>query len=157
MDILKTLLIYMSATLAAAVQVTSAPEVTPVPTPAPTIAAIVETVTEVPSAAPVTTAAEEATVTPEPTVSVTPAPVPSITPNKGYRNLAQGAKGTEVRKLQERLIELGYLPEGAADGAYGNQTRNAVRRFQYYNGLTQDGVAGDTTHTYLFENPDAAP
>ena len=147
MDFLKTMLLYMSTTLFLAVQNTSAPVATPVPTPSPTPSAIVETVTVFPDV--------EETVTPSPTVSVTPRPVPTITPNtRAYHNLQQGDRGTEVRRLQERLIELGYLPEGAADGAYGGQTRNAVRRFQYYNGLTQDGIAGRATQTNLFENPD---
>ena len=44
-----------------------------------------------------------------------PAPVPTITPNtRGYHNLTMGMKGKDVRKLQERLIELGYMPEGSA-------------------------------------------
>lgn len=159
MDFLRILLIYMSATLAMGVQNTTVPEVTPEPTPAPTPTAIVETgeVPEVPDVitpAPAGEGGEE--ITPAATEEPTPAPVPAITPNRAYHNLAAGAKGTEVRKLQERLIELGYLPEGAADGAYGNQTRNAVRRFQYYNGLEQDGIAGRTTQTYLYENPDVA-
>ena len=150
MDLLKTLLAYMATTLMVAVESTSTPAVTPVPTPAPTPeTAIVETVTVTPAMA------EESAV---PTVSVPPVPVPTITPNmKGYHNLAQGDRGEDVKKLQERLIELGYLPEGSADGAYGGQTRNAVRRFQYYNGLTVDGIAGRTTQTNLFENPEAAP
>ena len=151
MDFLKTLLAYMGATLVIAVESTSTPSVNPVPTPAPETAApgpaVVETVTAAPSA--------EAT--PAPTVSVTPAPVPTITANvKGYHNLLQGDRGEDVRRLQERLIELGYLPEGSADGAYGAKTRNAVRLFQYYNGLTVDGIAGRMTQTNLFENPDAA-
>ena len=151
MDFLKTLLAYMAATFVVAVESTSTPAVTPVPTPAPAnIAApgIVEMITEVPTME----------ITATPTVSVTPVPVPTITPNmKGYHNLLQGDRGDEVRKLQERLIELGYLPEGSADGAFGGKTRNAVRQFQYYNGLTVDGIAGRTTQTNLFENPDAAP
>ena len=151
MDFLKTLLAYMAATFVVAVESTSTPSVTPVPTPAPatdTPVAAVEMITAIPS--------EEITATP--TVSVTPVPVPTITPNmKGYHNLLQGDRGEEVKKLQERLIELGYLPEGSADGAYGGRTRNAVRRFQYYNGLTVDGIAGRTTQTNLFENPDVAP
>ncbi len=157
MDFLTTLLTYMAATLVVAVESASTPTVTPVPTPAPTpepVSAAVETVEGFPSV--------EATVTPTPTatatVSVTPAPVPTITPNtRAYRNLSMGDRGEEVRRLQEKLIELGYLPEDAADGAYGGQTRNAVRRFQYYNGLTVDGVAGRATQTNLFENPEAAP
>ena len=151
MDLLRTLLAYMATTLVVAVESTSTPGVTPEPTPSPTPfeAAQVETVTAVPSLEP--------TATPAPTASLTPVPVPLITPNtKGYHNLIQGDKGQDVRKLQERLIELGYLPEGAADGAYGRQTMHAVRKFQYYNGLTVDGIAGRSTQTNLFENPDIA-
>ena len=164
MDIMKTLLIYMSATLGLAVQSTAAPKVTPVPTPEPGEAAIVETADTGETPAPGTVETidvqmtavppEEAGKAPE----ITPAPVPTITPNmKGYHNLGMGAKGKDVRKLQEKLIEMGYLPEGAADGAYGRQTYNAVKKFQYYNGLKQDGVAGRATQTNLFENPDAPP
>ncbi len=155
MDILKILLVYLSATMALSVQAAPAPVVTPAPTavvtPAPAETEVPEAGTETPAPP------EKESATPAPTVSVTPAPVPTITPNKAYRNLAQGSRGAEVRKLQERLIELGYLPEGSADGAYGAKTRNAVRKFQYYNGLTQDGVAGRATQTNLFENPDVAP
>lgn len=153
MDFLKTLLAYMATTLVVAVESTSTPSVTPVPTPSPTPApaetAAVETVTVIPALA--------ETDTPIPTVSVTPVPVPTITPNtRGYRNLSQGDKGEEVKRLQQKLIEMGYLPEGSADGVYGGRTRNAVRMFQYYNGLTMDGIAGRATQTNLFENPDAA-
>ena len=153
MDFLKALLAYMATTLVVAVESTSTPSVTPVPTPAPTPepgTAVVETTAGLPSM--------EETAVPTATVSLTPPPVPTITPNmKGYHNLGQGDRGEDVKKLQERLIELGYLPEGAADGAYGGQTRLAVRRFQYFNGLTVDGIAGRATQTNLFENPDAAP
>ena len=150
MDFLRTLLLYMTSTLVIAVESTSAPVATPVPTPTPTPSAVVIEETATPL--------WEPEVTPAPTVSVTPQPVPTITPNtRAYHNLQQGDRGADVRRLQEKLIELGYLPEGAADGAYGGQTRTAVRRFQYYNGLTQDGVAGRTTQTNLFENPDVMP
>ncbi len=150
MDFLKTLLAYMAATFVVAVESTATPSVTPVPTPGPVPTGPAYTVTE--------TLEPAVTATPEPTVSVTPAPVPTITANvRGYHNLKMGDRGDEVRKLQQRLIELGYLPEGADDGAFGGQTRNAVRWFQYYNGLTVDGIAGRTTQTNLFENPDAAP
>ena len=148
MNYMKILLIYMAATLSLAVQNTTAPVETPVPTPAAvaeqqageTPAAGISLVTETPAAP-----------------SETPPPVPEITPNKKYRNLAKGDKGKEVKELQERLIELGYLPEGSADGVYGNQTYKAVRNFQYYNGLTRDGIAGKRTLTYLYENPDVNP
>ncbi len=147
MDLLKTMLAYMATTFLVAVQSTSAPVATPVPTLTPVPESAIVVLTEMPE-----------TVTAIPTVSVTPAPVPLITANtSAYHNLAMGDKGAEVRRLQEKLIELGYLPEGAADGAYGRQTYNAVRKFQYYNGLAQDGIAGRATQTNLFENPDIAP
>ena len=159
MDMMKTLLIYLSATMAFAVQSTSAPKDAPTPSPAP--AAIVETVApdaEETGATVETTVAPTETSAAAATEKPTPVPVPTITPNlKGYRNLAMGAKGKEVIKLQEKLIEMKYLPEGAADGAYGRQTYNAVKKFQYYNGLRQDGIAGRATQTNLFENPEVVP
>ena len=157
MDLMRTLLIYMSATLTLAVQNTAAPVETPVPTQEPQ--AVVETVNtpgpgEEPMIAPKTTPAPEQ----QPGVEkekITPFPVPAITPNeRAYHNIGTGAKGKEVKRIQEKLIELNYLPADSADGAYGRQTANAVKKFQYYNGLTADGIAGRRTQTYLFENPD---
>ena len=157
MDLMRTLLIYMSATMALAVQSTAAPKVTPVPTAAPD--AVVETVTTpAPGEDKITAAPGAQAGDAKNTAKITPAPVPTITPNmKGYHNLTMGAKGKEVKKLQEKLIEMGYLPEGSADGAYGRKTFNAVKKFQYYNGLTADGIAGRKTQTNLFENPEIVP
>lgn len=151
MDFLKTLLVYMTATLAASMQGEPLPEATPTPT-APPIAIV--------TPAPDATAATEVptiTVAGVPVVvTATPVPQPTITPNTSYKNLSQGDRGDSVKKVQERLIELGYLT-GKADGAYGGQTRRAVLRFQYYNGLNQDGVAGRATQTILFESEDVVP
>ena len=157
MDLMRTLLIYLSATLTLAVQNTAAPVETPVPTPEPQ--AVVETVAtpgpgEEPMITPKTTSAPAAQPAAA-TEKITPVPVPAITPNeRAYHNIGMGAKGKEVKRIQEKLIELNYLPAESADGAYGRQTANAVRKFQYYNGLTADGIAGRRTQTYLFENPD---
>ena len=153
MDLMKTLLIYMSATMALAVNSTAAPKETPVPTPAATV--IVETVDNTQVQNPEKIPAAAVTNAAKPTAQITPAPVPTITPNvKAYHNLTMGTKGKEVKKLQEKLIEKGYLPEGSADGAYGRQTYNAVKKFQYYNGLKADGIAGRATQTNLYENPE---
>ena len=59
-------------------------------------------------------------------------------------SLKKGAKGSEVKKLQQRLKELGYY-KSSCDGDYGNVTVTAVKAFQKKNGLTQDGVAGSST------------
>ena len=161
MDFLKMLMLYMTMTMASAVQGAPLPEPTAVPTAAPT--AIVETAAPQPDGmddatpAPATqTPAIQATAAPEPGTS-TPAPDPTLTPNPSYRNLKQGDKGDRVKKLQQRLIELGYLEKGDADGAFGAKTRRAVLLFQEVNGLSRDGVAGDATQTHLFENPDVKP
>ena len=58
--------------------------------------------------------------------------------------LYNGSRGEEVKALQQKLIVLGYL-EGTADGIFGNKTEKAVRRFQWKNGMTADGLAGKRT------------
>lgn len=158
MDFLKTLLLYMSLASATVIQDGPLPQDVPTPTPVPTVA-VVETVSDLPSVtADATTRTPQGTVrpeTPKPTATVTPPPAaPTLTPNPAYTNLSQGSRGTQVRKLQNRLIELGYLPQGSADGAFGAQTRRAVMAFQEANGLHKDGVAGDATQTHLYEDPD---
>ncbi len=62
--------------------------------------------------------------------------------------LKRGSKGTEVRRLQQNLIGLGYL-EGEADGSFGRKTQSAVQRFQADFGLGIDGNAGEKTQTAL--------
>ena len=71
--------------------------------------------------------------------------------------LSVGAKGEEVKRLQQRLKDLGYL-DGKVDGQYGGGTKRAVIAFQRRNGLTTDGVAGQETQTKLYsEEAVAAP
>jgi N-acetylmuramoyl-L-alanine amidase len=47
--------------------------------------------------------------------------------------------------LQTRLVALGYLPAGAADGEAGPQTTGAVIAFQKWQGLPRDGQTGPAT------------
>ena len=63
--------------------------------------------------------------------------------------LYNGCKGEEVKKLQQALIDLGYLG-GYADGVFGRNTENAVRKFQSKNHLNSDGLAGKKTQEILF-------
>lgn len=58
-----------------------------------------------------------------------------------YRDLASGAKGPDVKALQEELARLGYDLE--PDGHYGGQTVRAVSGFKRDRGLphTERGVA----------------
>lgn len=59
-----------------------------------------------------------------------------------------GAQGTEVREIQTKLTELGYLDD-SIDGIYGENTRAAITAFQKDYGLTVDGIAGDETLSAL--------
>ncbi|MBR4576128.1 MAG: peptidoglycan-binding protein [Clostridia bacterium] len=61
---------------------------------------------------------------------------------------APGDKGDAVRKVQKRLIALGYL-SGGADGDYGNATKKAVMAFQKNNGLSQTGKVNSSTLSKL--------
>lgn len=58
--------------------------------------------------------------------------------------LEVGSSGGDVTKVQQKLIQWGYL-SGAADGRYGAQTRAAVEAFQRKNGLAVDGRVGAKT------------
>lgn len=65
--------------------------------------------------------------------------------------LKRGMTGEDVRKLQARLIELGYgLPKYGADGEYGSETVKAVKEFQTDKGLDADGIAGEKTLAALY-------
>ncbi|MDD4080180.1 MAG: peptidoglycan-binding domain-containing protein [Eubacteriales bacterium] len=102
------------------------PTPTPVPTPAPTLA---------------------------PTPAITPTPAPEITlMPQSYPTLRRNDAGAEVKRMQTRLIELGYLKPGGDDGDFGTGTFNAVREFQRNNNLGTDGVAGPATLSVLYGN-----
>lgn len=58
--------------------------------------------------------------------------------------LRVGDRGTDVKTMQKRLKELGYL-SGSADGIFGTGTESAVKAFQTANALYADGVAGPKT------------
>lgn len=62
---------------------------------------------------------------------------------------ASGLSEGEVRRIQQRLIDLDFL-SGSADGQYGKQTKNAVKSFQAAASkvgyeLSADGIIGSKT------------
>ena len=140
MDLIKTLLVYMVMVVSGATEASPAltpppPQIQPSETPA-----LVETAA--PSQAPTLAPTLLPTFSAVPTVTPTPAP---------YTTLQVGDRGEDVKKLQRRLAELGYLND-KIDGIFGQNTKKAVERFQYYNNLTQDGKAGKATLTKLYES-----
>lgn len=70
------------------------------------------------------------------------------------RKLTRGAKGTEVKQVQQRLTDLGYFT-GPISGNYMNQTMEAVKKFQEINGIKVDGITGEDTWSVLFSETEA--
>ena len=68
----------------------------------------------------------------------------------------KGDKGWDIKQVQKRLKELGYLTSGYEDERYDDVTYSAIREFQGRNKLSQDGVIGHNTLQTLF-NGDAEP
>ena len=82
--------------------------------------------------------------------SVNAAKSASVAASSG-ETLELGSEGSEVRALQKRLKELGYL-SGSVDGSFGVATQAAVIAFQQNNGLTADGKAGTATLNKLYSD-----
>ena len=89
-------------------------------------------------------------VTAKPTV--TPTPKATATPVVSKNTyLKVGSSGTQVTKMQERLIALGYL-NGKATGKFDSITEAAVIAFQKRNTSYSDGIAGYLTLTALYKS-----
>ena len=67
-----------------------------------------------------------------------------------YYSITEGAEGTDVMGLQQRLVELGFLEK--ATGYYGTSTVEAVKQFQTDNGLGIDGCIGKATREKLYSD-----
>ena len=65
------------------------------------------------------------------------------------RNLYNGCSGDDVKDVQQRLKDLGYLND-KVDGEYGPNTELAMRSFQIKNGLTANGMGDEATYKVLF-------
>lgn len=77
-------------------------------------------------------------------------PVQPTAPTEPVVVLYLGSRGSDVKKMQEDLISLGYScgPDGA-DGVFGRNTLSAVIKFQEEHGLDSDGEAGPLTLTAI--------
>lgn len=68
----------------------------------------------------------------------------------GSRLLKRGSTGSDVRTLQQLLVQLGYdLPQYGDDGDFGAETERAVKEFQQVRHLVVDGKYGSLTHAEL--------
>ncbi len=112
--------------------VTSQSQMVNVPTAQPNAWGTVIPITPTPAGA-------QSTVTPPP--KATPSPTPQ-------GSLKLGSKGQEVRNVQKKLKDLGFL-KGNVDGDFGEATEKAVKAFQKQYGLTVDGKVGPNTMAKL--------
>ncbi len=69
----------------------------------------------------------------------------------GFPLIRRGARGNYVCIAQDDLNTLGYRT-GGLDGVFGEQTYNAVKRYQSSRGLSADGIIGCDTWRSLQEN-----
>ena len=71
-----------------------------------------------------------------------------------YNDLSYGSRGDEVKKLQESLSSAGYdVGEAGADGIFGDDTLNALKKYQSDKGLAGNGIADNDTLTALYGAP----
>lgn len=61
----------------------------------------------------------------------------------------RGDKGDEAKRVQEKLIELGFLL-GTADGDFGKKSEAAVKLFQKANGIEETGIADGMTQHIMY-------
>lgn len=66
----------------------------------------------------------------------------------GEKLLKQGSIGEDVRLIQKRLVELGYL--NSATGVFDSSTKNAVMNFQKDVNIKVDGIVGPITSSKLY-------
>ena len=87
---------------------------------------------------------------PAPTPGATDAPTTAPTATLAvYKDLRRRDRNTDVKNLQEKLIELGYLDD-TADGIFGEKTQVAIEQLQSDLGMTVTGVATAELQRMLF-------
>ena len=89
-----------------------------------------------------TSATARPTATPRPKATATPKLATNVL-------LKRNSRGSEVSRMQTRLISLGYL-DGKASGTFDAITEQAVIAYQKRSGLTSDGAAGFTTLNAMY-------
>ena len=67
-----------------------------------------------------------------------------------YRTLREGDADPMVMDIQIRLMELEYLDGDQPTELFGEQTAEAIKRFQRIHNMTETGVADELTQSILF-------
>lgn len=76
-----------------------------------------------------------------------------MSPDAKYYAVSNGDEGDDIRRIQVRLYELGYLPSpDMVTGMFGDVTESAVLKLQELNGLSTDGKVGQQTINLLYSD-----
>lgn len=76
-----------------------------------------------------------------------------MTPSAKYYAVSKGVDGEDIKRIQNRLYELGYLAAGdLVTGHFGDDTEAAVIKLQEVNGLNVDGKVGRQTINLLYSD-----
>ena len=99
--------------------------------------------------------------TPTPTPIPTPGPVPTPSPTPGpyqafTKTLKYGSTGSDVQKVQQRLMDLGFFTYKKTTTGFYKNTQTAVEAFQKHNSLKVTGVVDEDTWNALFNDPSVA-
>lgn len=74
-----------------------------------------------------------------------------MTPSAKYYAVSKGVEGEDIKRIQNRLYELGYLATAdLVTGNFGDTTEAAVIKLQEVNGLNDDGKVGRQTINLLY-------
>ncbi len=95
---------------------------------------------------------ENREILPAPTATPEPSVTSQNVPFK--KKLSYGSTGANVKKLQERLMELGFFTYKKTTTGFYKNTQQAVKVFQQYNGLNVTGVVDRETWDAIFNDPD---
>lgn len=75
--------------------------------------------------------------------------IPTLTFADITKDLRFGMKDTQVKELQQFLIDKGYIPQGSKTGYFGAKTLQGVRRYQKDMKLPSTGFVGRLTRVSI--------
>lgn len=76
-----------------------------------------------------------------------------MTPDAKYYAVSNGVSGEDIKRIQNRLYELGYLATpDLVTGKFGDMTEAAVIKLQEVNGIAVDGKVGRQTINLLYSD-----
>ena len=74
-------------------------------------------------------------------------------PEAKYYAVSKGVEGEDIKRIQNRLYELGYLASAdLVTGNFGDKTEEAVLKLQEINGISMDGKVGRQTINLMYSD-----